>query len=167
MNPLTLAPTAALPGTAPVAPALNIPTNPAAPVKASQYIRIGARPEKVWAVLTDINAWAAWQADIRKPRLHGKLQPGTTFDWATGGASIRSTLHTVEPARRFGWTGKTFGMYAVHNWVLTAKPDGSTEVEVTETMEGLLARVFKASFNRNLAGGMQRWLHFLKAEAEK
>jgi hypothetical protein len=170
MNPLTpaFALTAALPGTAPVGiAALSVPTNPNAPVQASRCILIQARSEKVWAVVTDINAWAAWQTDIRRPRLHGALQPGTTFDWTTGGAGIRSTLHTVEPARSFGWTGKTFGLYAVHNWQLNTTPDGGTEVVVDETMEGLLARVFKASFNRNLADGMERWLQLLKAEAEK
>lgn len=144
-----------------------VPSNPAAPVHATRRIHIQARPEKVWAVLTDINAWATWQTDVRKPQLHAPLQPGTPFTWTTGGAGIRSTLHTVEPALSFGWTGKTFGMYAVHNWQLRATADGGTEVVVDETMEGWLARVFKASFNRNLATGMQRWLQLLKDEAEK
>ncbi|WP_375446375.1 SRPBCC family protein [uncultured Fibrella sp.] len=145
---------------------MNVSTNPAAPVACSKQIIINARPDKVWAVLTNINAWADWQTDISKPVLSGPLQPGTTFDWKTGGAGIRSTLHTVAPNHSFGWTGKTFGMYAIHNWTLTEVP-GGTQVSVDETMQGLLASLFKKSFNKNLATGMQHWLELLKAEAEK
>jgi uncharacterized protein YndB with AHSA1/START domain len=150
----------------PIHTAMNIPTNPQAPVKASQHIFIQATPQQVWAVLTNIDAWAAWQTDIRQPKLHGPLRPGTTFDWKTGGAGIHSTLHTVEPDKQFGWTGRTFGMYAVHNWTLTPM-SGGTQVAVDETMQGLLAGLFKKSFNANLATGMQQWLERLKAEAEK
>lgn len=145
---------------------MTVVTNPQAPVSCRKSIFIKASPEKVWAVLTDINNWATWQTDISKPALKGALQSGTTFDWKTGGARIHSTLHTVEPGSRFGWTGKTFGMYAVHNWTLTNVPEG-TEVVVEETMEGLLARLFKQSFNRNLAIGMQHWLDLLKKESER
>ena len=147
-------------------PPMNVLTNPSAPVKCSKSILINASPSTVWAVLTTINKWATWQTDITKPILSGPLQPGSTFDWKTGGAGIHSTLHTVEPNKRFGWTGKTFGMYAIHNWTLTEVP-GGTQVSVDETMEGFLAGLFKKSFNKNLASGMQHWLELLKAESEK
>lgn len=152
-------------------PIMNVPTNPNAPVTCSKSILINARPEQVWAVLADINGWATWQIDISnratdRPKLNGPLQPGTTFDWKTGGAGIHSTLHTVEPNRSLGWTGKTFGMYAIHNWTLT-EVAGGTQVSVDESMDGLLASLFKASFNRNLASGMQHWLELLKSESEK
>ena len=57
-------------------------------------------------------------------------------------------------------------MYAIHNWTLTEVP-GGTQVSVDETMEGFLAGLFKSSFNKNLASGMQRWLELLKTESEK
>ena len=145
---------------------MNVQTNPKAPVKCSKSIIINASPNKVWAVLTNIDNWATWQTDITKPTLNGPIQPGSTFDWKTGGAGIHSTLHTVEPNKRFGWTGKTVGMYAIHNWTLTEVP-GGTQVSVDETMEGFLAGLFKSSFNKNLASGMQRWLELLKTESEK
>lgn len=149
-----------------IEPTMNTSTNPDAPVKASKSIIINASPDRVWAVLTNIDNWATWQTDISRPTLNGPLVPGTTFDWKTGGAGIHSTLHTVAPNERFGWTGKTFGMYAIHNWTLTAVP-GGTQVSVDETMQGLLAGLFKKSFNKNLASGMQHWLELLKTEAEK
>lgn len=137
-----------------------------APVKCSKTITINASSEKVWTILTNINDWANWQTDINKPKLNGDLKSNTTFDWKTGGAKIQSTLHTVEPNKNFGWTGKTFGIFAIHNWTLT-ETNGQTKVSVDESMEGFFAKLFKKSFNKNLEKGMQNWLELLKQECEK
>lgn len=139
--------------------------NENAPVKCSKTITINANTEKVWQVMTDIDNWANWQTDISKPKLNGELKPETTFDWKTGGAKIHSTLHTVEPFNDFGWTGKTFGMFAIHNWTLTEN-NGQTTVSVDESMEGFFAKFLKKSFNKNLEKGMQTWLELLKKECE-
>lgn len=137
-----------------------------APVKCSKIITINADSKKVWTVLTDIDNWAGWQTNISSPKLNGELKAGTTFDWKTGGAKIHSTLHTVEPYTQFGWTGKSFGMFAIHNWTLN-ETNGKTTVEVDESMEGFLAGLFKKSFNKNLEAGMLKWLDLLKQECEK
>ena len=137
-----------------------------APVICSKSITINADCEKVWSILTNINNWASWQTEISKPKLNGELLPNTTFDWKTGGAKIHSTIHTVEPFSYFGWTGKTLGMFAIHNWSLT-EINGQTEVSVDESMEGFLANLFKKSFNKNLEKGMHNWLELLKIECEK
>jgi hypothetical protein len=137
-----------------------------APVKCSKSIIIEASSVKVWTIMTDINNWSTWQTDITKPRLNGELRPGSTFDWKTGGAKIHSTLHTVEPFRHFGWTGKTFGMLAIHNWTLTEISE-QAKVSVDESMEGFFANLFKKTFNKNLEKGMQTWLNLLKKECEK
>lgn len=144
---------------------MNILPNPGAPVKMQQRIIIQASPAQVWQVLTDINGWAAWQPDIQRSRLHGALQPGTTFDWKSNGAGIHSTLHTVDPANEFGWTGKSLGVYAIHNWTLTATP-GGTQVTVNETMQGLLASLLRVFLNPGLTKGTRHWLERLKAKVE-
>ncbi|MFM9986343.1 MAG: SRPBCC family protein [Flavobacteriales bacterium] len=141
----------------------SINTN--APVKCSKSITINASIEKVWSVITNINEWANWQTDISNLKLNGDLKRNTTFNWKTGGAKIHSTIHTVEPSKNFGWTGKTFGMYAIHNWKLT-ELNGQTTVEVDESMEGFLAGLLKKSFNKNLEKGMVKWLELLKQECE-
>jgi uncharacterized protein YndB with AHSA1/START domain len=139
--------------------------NNSAPAKCTKTITIHASSEKVWAVLTNINNWSSWQTQISQPKLNGELLPDTTFDWKTGGATIHSTLHTVEPCRKFGWTGKSFGIFAIHNWILTEK-NGSTEVVVEESMEGFFAGLFKKQFNKILEKGMQAWLDLLKKVCE-
>ncbi len=139
--------------------------NYSAPVWCSKSIAINASNEKVWLVLTNINSWPSWQPEITNSKIKGALKPETTFDWKSGGASIRSTIHTVDPFTNFGWTGKTFGLHAIHNWNLQVK-DGQTIVSVAESMDGFIAKLFKGPFNRNLEKGMHRWLGFLKKECE-
>jgi uncharacterized protein YndB with AHSA1/START domain len=140
--------------------------NNEAPVKCSKTITIHANSEKVWAVITNINSWANWQTDITEPKLNGELKPETTFDWKTGGAKIHSTLHSVNPFKNFGWTGTSFGLFAIHNWTLTENK-GETTVMVDESMEGFFATLFKKAFNRNLEKGMLNWLSLLKKECER
>ena len=140
--------------------------NQHAPVQCTKTIVINAKPEHVWQILTNIDQWSTWQKDISKPVLHGQLVPGSTFDWKTGGVNIHSTLHTVEPFSQFGWTGKTFGMLAIHNWTLK-EINGQTEVQVEESMEGFLATFFKKSFNKTLQKGMSNWLLMMKQTCER
>ena len=137
-----------------------------APVKCNKSITITASSKKVWEILTNINNWDSWQTDISKPKLNGELKPNSTFDWKSGGAKIHSTLHTVKPCIELGWTGKTFGMFAIHNWNITEK-DGKTEVNVEESLEGLFAKLLKNMLNKDLEKRMQNWLYLLKQECEK
>ena len=136
-----------------------------APVKCSKTIVIDADSKRVWEVMTNINNWSIWQTGISSAKLNGVLKPATTFDWKTGGAKIHSTLHTFEPFKNFGWTGKTFGMFAIHNWTLN-ETNGQTIVSVDESMEGFLASLLKKSFNKNLQKGMELWLDLLKTACE-
>ena len=139
--------------------------NTAAPLVARASISIQAPLARVWALLTGVDAWPRWNSEIGRAALQGPLAPGTAFRWKTGGAAIQSHLHTVEPMAAFGWTGKTFGMYAIHNWRLEQVGD-AVVVHVEESMEGLLARLFKKGFQKNLEKGMAHWLQALKAAAE-
>lgn len=145
---------------------MNMLTNPSAPAKTHQSIFIQASPAQVWDVLTRIDNWPAWQPEIGRAHLNGALQPGTSFDWKFGAMPITSTLHTVVAARELGWSGPAFGILGIHNWTLAATPEG-TQVTVDETMQGLLASVFRIFLNPGLDKGTRQWLERLKAEAEK
>jgi hypothetical protein len=141
------------------------PINNKAPVTCTKTISIHASPEKVWNTLASIKQWPTWQTDIRKTVLHGTLKPGTTFDWVSGGVKIHSTLHTVDPTNFLGWTGKTLGVFAIHNWTLS-KENGQTRITVDESMEGIMVLLFKKIFSKNLENGLQNWLDMLKRKCE-
>lgn len=140
--------------------------NANAPVTCTNSIIINAPAEKVWAVLTGINHWPAWQKEISKACIAGPVEAGATFMWKTGGAGITSTLHTVHPYSQFGWQGKTMGATAIHNWTLVANGQ-TTKVVVEESMEGWLVVLMKKAFTKNLSKGMLLWLDALKAASEQ
>lgn len=132
-----------------------------APVFQTGNIFIQAGPEVVWAVLTDIDNWPSWNPKISFASLERQIGAGARFKWKINGASIASTLHTVEPNRTFGWTGVTFGGSAIHNWILENE-NGGTRVRVEESMDGWLVRLFKGKMNRDLAADIDFWLTRLK-----
>lgn len=140
--------------------------NQLAPVSCVKTICINASVERVWKVLTNIDQWSIWQEDIVSAKLNRELNLGSTFNWKSGGVKIKSTIHTIEPFENFGWTGKTLGLLAIHNWELT-DINRETIVCVSESMEGFLATLFKKKFNKTLEKGMQNWLDLLKEECEK
>jgi uncharacterized protein YndB with AHSA1/START domain len=140
--------------------------NTKAPVQSTATILINATSEKVWEVLTDIDRWPLWYPEIRRAKINGPLEPGTTFAWRTGGLHINSTLHIVEPHLHFGWSGKSVGLFAIHNWTLRSV-DGKTQVSVAESMEGFVASLFKKKLNKTLEKQMHTWLMRLRTECEK
>jgi len=136
------------------------------PVRYSNSVVINASIDTVWSVLTDINNWSSWQTDIKKAKLFGELHSKSTFEWKSGGININSTLQIVEMNKQFGWTGKSLGIFAVHNWFLSEK-ENNTTLRVEESMEGFLAKFMKKTLNKKLETSLKLWLDLLKTESEK
>ena len=76
-----------------------------APMFASKEIFIEAPLNKVWNLQTNIEDWIQWQPDISYSKLDGPLVAGSVFRWKAKGMKIVSTLHTVAPMDKIGWTG--------------------------------------------------------------
>ena len=140
--------------------------NTDAPVKTYQQITVAAPPEKVYQVMSNINHWAEWHNDVEEPKLTGTFERANSFDWKSGGLNIHSTLHTVIPGKKIGWSGRAFGAFAIHNWNFTKNGD-QTVVKVEESMEGWLVTLMRAKFQTGLEESLRRWLKNLKAEVEK
>jgi uncharacterized protein YndB with AHSA1/START domain len=143
----------------------SIPINPTAPVVEKQSVVIQAQPRAVWKALTDISDWPNWQQNITHARMDGPLKAGTTFHWKADGIAFVSVIHTCNEPLFFGWTGKTVGAAAVHNWILKPHAEG-TEVFVEECLTGFLPSLFKRFFSKNLKVGMHKSLTALKAFSE-
>ncbi|UMQ42281.1 SRPBCC family protein [Chryseobacterium sp. Y16C] len=140
--------------------------NEKAPVKTYQEITINAPAQKVYHIMSDIDHWEDWHSDVKDPKLSGPFRKGSSFDWKSGGLTIHSTLHTVLPEHRIGWSGKAFGAFAIHNWSFI-EHEGKTTVKVEESMEGWLVSLLSNTFQKGLESSLQIWLKNLKVKAEK
>jgi uncharacterized membrane protein len=142
---------------------MNVDTN--APVFARKEIIIDAPIETVWNIQTGINRWSEWQSDITSVKMDGELKAGTIFRWKAKGLSIVSTLHTVEPNRRIGWTGISLGMSAIHNWTFEALGN-VTRVVTEESLNGWLTRLMKLFDPHFLDKSLEASLKILRRRVE-
>ncbi|MGQ1890447.1 SRPBCC family protein [Thermophagus sp. OGC60D27] len=145
---------------------MQISINENAPVSEWRQIFIKASPEKVWEVLSAINDWPNWQSSVTHARMEGPLAENTIFRWKAGGVRFTSRLHTVVPGQMLGWTGKTIGASAIHNWYLEPRDNG-TLVRVEESLQGFLPSLMKKWFTKDLKKGMKKSLKELRAASEK
>lgn len=144
---------------------MNIPINERAPVISRNQIKIDAPVETVWKVLTNIKNWPKWQKAVTETQVLGNIEEGTQFNWKANGLSLKSKVHTSNPYTEFGWTGKTLGAYAIHNWIFIKK-DNTTVVVVEESLQGVLPKLFKSYFQKNLDNGVLTNLMELKSYSE-
>jgi uncharacterized protein YndB with AHSA1/START domain len=137
-----------------------------APAVAEAETEIAADPETVWEVLTDLEGWPRWNPDVSSVALDGSLEPGATFRWKAGRATITSTIRKMERPSLIGWTGKTAGIDAIHVWRLEPG-DGGTLVRTEESWQGLLVRLLRGPMRKSLEKAVDGGLGHLKAEAER
>jgi uncharacterized protein YndB with AHSA1/START domain len=137
-----------------------------APVFAESSIDIAAPPDVVWAVMAAIDRWPEWNPEVKSAHLEGELSEGATFRWKTGPATITSTLRQVDPPSRIVWTGKTFGIKAIHVWNIEPLGSGA-RVRTEESWDGLVARMTRRSSQRTVEKALKEGPLHLKAEAER
>ena len=145
---------------------MQISINENAPASEWRQIFIMASPEKVWQVLSAINHWPNWQSSVTHARMEGSLAENTIFRWKASRVRFTSRLHTVIPGQILGWTGKTLGASAIHNWYLEPGDNG-TLVRVEESLQGFLPSLMKKWFTKDLKNGMKKSLKELRAASEK
>ena len=137
-----------------------------APVVSSAEGEIDAEIDDVWRVLTAIEQWPTWNPDVKSVSIDGPAIEGRTFSWKAGPSTITSTVTRIDRPRLIGWTGKTLGITAIHEWHLEQR-DGRTHVRTHESYDGLVARLLRRSLRKTLDTALTNGVRYLKAEAER
>ena len=140
--------------------------NESAPAVASAEVEVAADPEIVWEVLTSINDWPRWNPGVSSASLEEGLSEGSRFRWKAGPGTITSTLQRIDRPRLIAWTGRTFGIKAIHVHRLERRGEG-TVVSSEESWEGLPVRIFRGRMQKTLEKSIEPGLGRLKAEAER
>jgi hypothetical protein len=135
-----------------------------APVSSAAEALIAAPIERVWAVLTAVEEWPAWNPDVKSAALDGPFAEGATFRWKAGPGTITSQIEHVDAPRLVAWTGRTLGIRAVHVWRLEEQ-NGRTRVRSEESYDGLVARLLRGRLQKTLDTALADGVRYLQAEA--
>jgi uncharacterized membrane protein len=137
-----------------------------APVFSEGRIEIAASAEGLWDLMADIERWPSWNPDVREASVLGDIAEGTRFRWKAGPGTITSTLRMVDRPRAIGWTGRIFGIAAIHVWRFETRGD-VTVASMEESFDGLVARLFRRRLQQQLDATTRAGLENLKSVAEQ
>jgi hypothetical protein len=138
----------------------------------SSRIEIDARPERVWSILTDFNAYPAWNPFITK--IEGSLQPGSRLEVhiaPPGGRAMtfKPTVRTVEENRELAWLGHLLvpGVFdGEHHFELAPRPSGGTGFTQRERFSGILVSLTSGALGKTQRG-FEQMNAALKERAEQ
>jgi uncharacterized protein YndB with AHSA1/START domain len=105
-------------------------------------VEIGAPPERVWAVLEDVEHWPDWTASIRtvEPLAAGGLAVGSGF--RVGQPRMPALVWRVtalEPGRAFTWVARSPGIATTAVHEIEPADDGRSKVTLRVEQSGPLA----------------------------
>jgi hypothetical protein len=140
--------------------------NQAAPVVSRAEIEVGADVQTVWDVVTRVADWPSWNPEVKSVSVDGELTAGSRFCWRAGPGTISSRVEEIDAPRYIAWSGRTFGIKAIHAHQLEPV-DGSTIVLTEESYEGMPVRLFRGRMQSMLDAALDSGLTALKTEAER
>jgi uncharacterized protein YndB with AHSA1/START domain len=133
---------------------------------ASHEILIEAPAQRVWSLLIGFDRWTSWNPAVKKSRLDGAFEVGSSFTWKSGGITIISTLQEIQPETRLVWTGSAIGTRAIHVWSLQPTSTG-VWLTTSESFDGWLVALMRKAMQKTLDQSLVAWLATIKVEAER
>jgi len=136
-------------------------------------IEIAAPAGRVWRILTDLDAFPAWNPFIR--RASGELRTGGRLDILLqphGGSSMRfrPTVLNATPERELRWIGHLLvpGIFDGEH-IFQIEPNGRGGVRFTqmEHFSGLLLPLLRGKLRRETLPGFEAMNEALKERAER
>ncbi len=135
-------------------------------------IEINAPAAKVWAILTDLGQYAAWNPFM--PEAVGEVKEGERLRVRIappGGKAMTftPTVTLVEPERAFRWLGRLLlpGIFdGEHIYEITPLSEGSIRFVQRENFRGILVPLFWKSLDTQTRQGFEAMNAALKQRAE-
>jgi hypothetical protein len=147
-----------------------------APAQARYAIRaeidIDAAPERTWAALTDLAAWADWNPFIRSAR--GELRLGSLIDVVvqpsgTKPISGKGRVLVLDPPRQMVWAATLLGSWVFrgeHRFAVEPLPGGKSRFVQSEEFTGLLVPFLRGKIDRETKRGFVEMNAALKRRVE-
>jgi uncharacterized protein YndB with AHSA1/START domain len=132
-------------------------------------INIKAKPEKVWAIMTNARDFPRWNSTVKS--MEGRIGLGETVKLVATIAPTRSfnlKVNEFVPEKRMVWGDeKTNPMFkGVRTYTLTPKSDGSTDFTMSEVYTGLMLPMIAGSLP-DFRPTFEQYASDLKREAER
>jgi len=137
-------------------------------------VEIAARPEDVWAVLTDFATYPRWNPFIRY--VDGAAEEGSSlevFIHPPGGrrASFRPRVLIADAPRELRWRAHLMVMPGVfegeHRFLVQPLPNGSVRFEQSERFSGFLTPLMRDRIDRSISRGFREMNAALKGRVER
>ncbi len=130
---------------------------------------IRARPEAIWALLTDAAGYPQWNSTVEK--IDGRIAAGEKVTVHAKGAPGRAfplTVTELVPPRRMVWSGgMPLGLFTgTRTYTLTPMTEGAVEFAMREEFGGLLAPLITRSIP-DLQPAFDTFAADLKRRAER
>ncbi len=86
-------------------------------------------PDRIWAVLADIDGWTAWDTSMEAIAIHGPFAVGTEISMTPAGQDpIRSTIVAVVPNERYADETQFGGVTLHFSHTLHGLPGSRTRI---------------------------------------
>jgi uncharacterized protein YndB with AHSA1/START domain len=136
---------------------------------AHNEVVIHASCEKVFANMSDAQAWPSWYPNSQNVKLlnspDGKLHQGTRFSWDTFGLHFESRVHEFVPNSRIGWFRVSPSTNGYHTYLLSKTNEGC-HVVTEEVVKGPGAVELRTNRPQAMHEGHDLWLSNLKQRSE-
>lgn len=130
---------------------------------------IAAKPEAIWAILTDGPAYTTWDSGIE--RVEGRIAPGETikvFSTVSPGRAFPAKVTEFRPGQLMRWSGgMPLGLFSgVRTFTLSPRDDGATAFTMREEYTGPLLPLMWRSMP-DLTPSFTQFANGLKRQAER
>lgn len=131
-------------------------------------IHITATPERIWAILTDANAFPRWNSTVKE--VSGVIALGQIVSLKTTANPERTfklKVTKADPGKLLVWQDGAAPMFkGVRTYTISKQTDGSSNFMMTETFTGLMLPLIAGSLP-DFRPVFERYAADLKAEAER
>ena len=133
----------------------------------SAGINIKAKPDRVWALMTNAADFPRWNSTVKS--IEGKIASGETIKLVATISPTRTfSLKIVEfvPEKKMVWSDGNAMFKGVRTYTFNSKSDGSTDFTMSEEYTGLMLPMIAGSLP-DFVPTFEQYATDLKHEAER
>jgi len=118
---------------------------------------------QVWALLTDVDNWGAWNSKVTKVSHGAGLNVGADLSYGWEEKSVTATLEEIKEPERMVWKGARSGDNVRMRWTLTGRPDNTTLISLRAELKPNASQTAIA----NAGNEISAWISTLQAALSK